>query len=80
MSMTRRTERDAPPAPCQNARAPHAVVFGRAAVVRELEHEMKLPLPSAKKVKELLEAVEEHPLGTILVTIFVTAVVYVWRH
>lgn len=41
---------------------------------------MKLPLPSAKKVKELLEAVEEHPLGTILVTIFVTAVVYVWRH
>lgn len=45
-----------------------------------VETQMKLPLPDPKKVKELLNAVEQHPLGTILVTVFVTAVVYVWRH
>ena len=41
---------------------------------------MKLPLPDANKVKALLAAVEEHPVGAILVTLFVTAIVYVWRH
>lgn len=41
---------------------------------------MKLPLPDAKQVKELLAAVEQHPVGAVLVTIFVVCVIYAWRH
>ena len=44
-----------------------------------VEQEMKLPLPDAKKVKELLTAVEQHPLGMLLLTILVGVAGYFWR-
>ncbi|MFH7041504.1 hypothetical protein ABT392_04195 [Paucibacter sp. JuS9] len=49
---------------------------GGGAVV---EQEMKLPLPDAKKVKELLTTVEQHPLGMLLLTILVGVAGYFWR-
>lgn len=41
---------------------------------------MKSILPTASYVKQVLAAIEEHPLGAVLLALFVIGMTYVWRH